>query len=153
MDVNVQTMVHYLQQTINPDASVRREAESFLNSFEHNEGFLLVLFNIMLEESLDRSVRQAAAVAFKNAVKRRWSSDENSLCSSDKQQIKRDIVSVMLHTPQYVQKQLCEAISSIAREDFPQEWSELLPSLVENFSSSDFHRIQGVLRAADPIFW
>ncbi|EGD83313.1 cellular apoptosis susceptibility protein [Salpingoeca rosetta] len=153
MDENVQTMVHYLQQTLDPNPATRKEAEKFLESVEHNEGFLMILVNTMMTDSLDRGVRQAAAITFKNVVKRRWASEENSLAQSDKEQIKTQIISIMLNTPQYVQKQICEAIARIAKSDFPEHWQQLLPSLIEHLQGTDFNAIKGVLRAADPIFW
>ena len=153
MDENVQTMVHYLKQTLEPDAAVRKEAEQYLESVEHSPGYLMILINTMMAEQVEPAVRQAAAIFFKNAIKRKWEQEEGGLSNEDKTQIKEQIIAVMLHTPQFIQKQICEAISRIAKVDFPHNWPQLLPSLVEHLSGTDFHAITGVLRAADPIFW
>lgn len=39
---------------------------------QHHEGFCLALLNIANNDTADEAVRLAAAIALKNAVKRRW---------------------------------------------------------------------------------
>lgn len=41
----------------------------------------------------------------------------------------------MLNAPEAVQKQLSDAISLIGRHDFPDNWPNLLPTIIENFGS------------------
>lgn len=49
--------------------------------------------------------------------------------------IKEQIVTVMLNSPEAVQKQLSDAISLIGKHDFPDSWPNLLPKIIENFAS------------------
>lgn len=48
--------------------------------------------------------------------------------------------------------QLSEAVNLISKQDFPEQWPELLPQLVEKLSVEDFNVINGVLETALAIF-
>eukprot|EP00055_Hartaetosiga_balthica_P015322 m.89700 g.89700 ORF g.89700 m.89700 type:complete len:956 (+) comp8838_c0_seq2:127-2994(+) len=152
-DETEQMMVECLQQTLSQNGQARREAEKYLESVDHNEGFLMLLVRVMVRDDVDKTVRQAASIAFKNCIKRRWSAEENPIAASDKGEVKENIIQIMINTPDYAQKQICDAIAQIAESDFPENWLELVPSLKEHIESNDFHVIAGVLQAADPIFW
>lgn len=100
-------------------------------------------------------MQQAAAIAFKNTVKRQWRSEDGQasvLSDADKEQVKAQVVQLMLATPERVQKQLSEAIAVIAKYDFPDHWQSLMPTLAERLAAADYHAIIGVLRTAQPIF-
>lgn len=62
--------------------------------------------------------------------------------------IKRDIVDLMLHSPEAVQRQLSEAIHIIGKTDFPHNWLDLIPYMAEKFKSGDFNIINGVLQTS-----
>lgn len=62
------------------------------------------------------------------------------------------IVDLMLKSPEIIQNQLSESISYIGREDFPFNWTNLLPQMVEKFATGDFNVINGVLRTAHSLF-
>lgn len=66
--------------------------------------------------------------------------------------IKTQIVDLMVHQPEKVQNQLSEAIAIIGKYDFPHAWDTLIPHMVVQFQSGDFHVINGVLRTAHPLF-
>lgn len=44
-------------------------------------------------------------------------------------------MTVMLNAPEAVQKQLSDAISLIGKHDFPDNWPNLLPKIIENFAA------------------
>ena len=58
----------------------------------------------------------------------------------------------MCTVPSQIQAQVSEAISLIAKVDFPAQWDNLLPELVQQFGSSDPAVVNGVLRTANSIF-
>lgn len=106
-------------------------------------------------DNVDMIVRSASAVIFKNFIKRLWKVEEDQpdrIHPSDRTAIKQAIVSLMLKSPEKVQRQLSEAISIIGREDFPNKWPNLMGEMVERFASGDFHVINGVLLTAHSIF-
>lgn len=109
----------------------------------------------------DVSIRQAAAVSFKNLVRKRWapgsedddtdSSKLQGMSQEDKEQVKQNILNLMCAVPNDIQKQLSEALTIISTHDFPDKWPGLLPDMVTKFSSRDLHIINGVLRSANAI--
>jgi len=153
-----QTLETYLQHTLSPDGDTRRQAEKFLESIERNEGYALMLLKLVEDGSRQTQmspVALAAAITFKNFVKRNWRivEDEPSKVSdNDRNTIKCNLVNLMLNSPEQYQKQLSEAISVIGREDFPEKWPNLLKEMVEKFQTGEFHIINGVLQTAHSLF-
>ena len=58
----------------------------------------------------------------------------------------------MCTVPPQIQAQCSEAISLIAAIDFPKQWDNLLPELIQKFASPDPHIVCGVLETANSIF-
>lgn len=58
---------------------------------------------------------------------------------SDRIAIKNLIVTLMLSSPEAIQKQLSDAISIIGKTDFPTKWPELITQMVEKFSTGILH--------------
>ena len=115
---------------------------------------LLVLSN---KQDLPIHLRIAASVTFKNHIKKNWKcSEENDfadrILAQDRDSIKASITELMLTSPEQIQRQLSDAISIISREDFPDKWPNLLPTMVEQLKAGDFHVINGILRTAHSIF-
>ncbi|KAG7283270.1 LOW QUALITY PROTEIN: hypothetical protein CRUP_005012 [Coryphaenoides rupestris] len=153
-DANLQTLTEFLRKTLDPDPSVRRPAEKFLESVEGSQNYPVLLLTL-LEKSQDNVIRVCAAVTFKNYIKRNWriiEDDLNKISDPDRTTVKANIVNLMLRSPEQIQKQLSDAISIIGREDFPQKWPDLLTEMVTRFQSGDFHIINGVLRTAHSLF-
>ena len=148
---NLQALAGYLSQTLSTDFSVRNPAEKYLEQVERTENYPILLLQLADMESAEMTIRLAAAINFKNFVKRNWRvlPDEASRVSAtDREAIKKNIVRLMLKTPDVVQRQLSDAITIIGREDFPNNWPGLLQEMVKHFRGGDFHQINGVLRTA-----
>uniref|UniRef100_A0A8C9SDI2 Exportin-2 n=1 Tax=Scleropages formosus TaxID=113540 RepID=A0A8C9SDI2_SCLFO len=153
-DANLQSLTEVLRKTLDPDPTVRRPAEKFLESVEGNQNYPILLLTL-LEKSQDNVIRVCAAVTFKNYIKRNWrivEDEPNKISEADRSAIKANIVNLMLSSPEQIQKQLSDAISIIGREDFPQKWPDLLREMVNRFQSRDFNIINGVLRTAHSLF-
>lgn len=118
--------------------------------------FTAVLLQAMGENVLPPHIRQQCAVTFKNYIKRNWEADDGGfgkICEADRTTIKNTIVDMMVRVPERIQAQLSEAIAIIGKHDFTSgKWDSLLPHLVAQFQSGDFHVINGVLRTAHPLF-
>lgn len=153
---NLRTLSSYLQQTLSPDNSVRRQAEKFLQSIEGNQGYPILFLNLVNKNDVDLTIRVAGAVTFKNYIKRNWKRDadngEDTVSPSDRAAIKDLIVELMLQSPEQIQRQLSDAISIIGREDFPAKWPDLLQKMIVKFQSGDFHVINGILYTAHSLF-
>lgn len=148
---NLQALIEYLTHTLSPQYEVRKKAEDYLMSVEGTENYAMLLLRLTNTQEAGAHVRQAASISFKNFVKRNWRIIEdrpNKISPNDRELIKKHIVSLMLSTPEAIQKQLSDAITIIGREDFPTKWSGLIEEMVEKFKSGDFHAINGVLHTA-----
>ena len=137
--MNEDSLKELLVQSISADNASRKNAENFIRSVESQSGFLIVLLQLInrLSSSIDPkdlAIRQSASVLFKNVIKRKWSPEEDSANSAiafnDRETIKTHLIDVMCSTSSDVQKQLAEAVSIIAKYDFPMQWKNLLPQLV-----------------------
>ncbi|KAL3287433.1 hypothetical protein HHI36_001904 [Cryptolaemus montrouzieri] len=152
---NLLTLAQYLQQTLSPDVSVRRPAEKFLEGVEINQNYPVLLLNLVHKPEIEMNIRVSGAIAFKNYIKRNWSTEEDQIDRihmSDRSAVKNLIVTLMLNSPESIQKQLSDAISVIGKNDFPQKWPELITQMVENFATGDFNIINGILRTAHSLF-
>lgn len=49
--------------------------------------------------------------------------------------MKQLIVTLMLSSPEAIQKQLSDAISIIGKSDFPTKWPELIDQMVDKFAT------------------
>ena len=152
---NLRALAEYLLQTLNPDPAVRKAAEKFLSSVEGNEKYAQLLLHTVGSEDTDTNVRLAAAIAFKNLVKKHWrrtSETSAKISDQDRTEVKKVIVSLMLRMPAALQKQLSDAISVIGSEDFPEHWKDLIPEMIRYFTGNDFNAINGVLQTAHSLF-
>ncbi|KAH8391270.1 hypothetical protein KR215_009826 [Drosophila sulfurigaster] len=156
-DANLQLLAGYLQQTLSADPNVRRPSEKLLESTERQQNYPVLLLNLIDKGDMDMTIRVAGAIAFKNYVKRNWAAHEDSdepdrIHESDRNTIKTLIVTLMLHSPTALQKQLSDAVSIIGRHDFPKKWPQLIDEMVEKFASGDFNVINGILQTAHSLF-
>jgi len=154
-EANINQMAVYLQQTLSPDAGVRKPAEEFLKSVEANQNYPVLLLSLVAKEDGDLNIKVAGAITFKNYVKRNWKLHEDApdkIHQTDRDTVKGLIVDLMLKSPLPVQKQLSAAIAIIGHEDFPAKWPNLVNDMVVKFQSGDFHIINGVLQTAHSIF-
>ena len=72
---NLQALSNFLKQTMSPDSKARNQAEDFLRQHEGQRGFALLLLNLLGSDSNDpemQTVKLAAAINFKNFIKRNW---------------------------------------------------------------------------------
>ena len=153
---NLSALAAFLSQTLSEKYEVRKAAEDYLVSVEANQNYAMLLLSLVDSSStqqlaVEPNVRLAAAIVFKNFVKRNWRVVEdrpNKIADVDRDLIKELVVGLMLKTPENIQRQLSDSITIIGQEDFPNKWQGLIPEMVEYFKSGDFHKINGVLRTA-----
>jgi exportin-2 (importin alpha re-exporter) len=134
-------------------------AEGHLKASQKSPGHLLeVLRLVASSDAADAPVRQAAAVHFKNTVKKGW--DVNSedgtdgivISPEDRNTIKSHLVQLMCTVSFQIQAQISEAISLVAAVDYPDNWQNLLPELIQQFNSTDPNVVVGVLKTANSLF-
>jgi len=168
MEPNAETigqLMQYLLATLNPEASVRQQAEAFLTSIEGQPGYGPVLMHCTATETADpahAAGRQVAAVTFKNMIKKYWPDTDDGSASKinaqDRAAIKAQVVDCMVRLPDRMQQQFAEAIALIGKTDFrfapgadTNQWPELIPYMVAQWASGDFNVINGVLQTANSL--
>jgi hypothetical protein len=76
MEVNAENLTGlsgYLEQTLKPEVQLRKPAEDFLRNVEKQKGYSVLLLTLLNpENNADQTIKVAAAIAFKNFVKRNW---------------------------------------------------------------------------------
>ncbi len=80
---NLQVLANYLTQTLSEKYEVRKPAEDYLISVEGSPNFTMLLLQLSEAEQVDITVRLAAAINFKNVVKRNWrevEDQQNKVC-------------------------------------------------------------------------
>lgn len=142
----------YLKQSLIPQTA--KLAETQLRSFEQQPHFAINLLNVIASEPVEPPVRLAAALFFKNLLRRRWVNEDGEYIAhnDDVQYIKAEILNIMVKLPNNLQVQLGESISIIAELDFPHRWENLIDDLVAKLSGYDFVLNKGILIVAHSIF-
>jgi exportin-2 (importin alpha re-exporter) len=160
MEINDQTLASLhdvLQKSLSPDNTARKAAEVFLNKNRSQPGIPLLTLSLItrlttVTTPLEVAIRQSAAVYFKNIIKEHWEPEEGfKILQNEKDTIKTHVVELMTSAPPDVQKQLGEAVSIIAKYDFPKQWETLLPQLVSKLNTTDMMTIKGVMLTANSI--
>ncbi|KAF7231887.1 hypothetical protein EG68_10914 [Paragonimus skrjabini miyazakii] len=129
-------------------------ASKTLNEMHKIIGFVPTLLNIVLEPSLNVSIRQAASLYLKNNISEWWSdpdpdeptdSTKFSIHEQDRQAIRNAIVAAVVSSPLPLQAQLKIALSKILKNDFPSRFAEF-PQQVKHFlSGADQNQWHGAL--------
>lgn len=153
-----------LTNTLTPNKDVRKAAEDALLKLEtSNKLYGLATLYLTCREGLTHEIHVSSAIAFKNFIKRNWrfdpydeTSDQvDKIDPNQRELIKQHITKLMLKSPEYIQRQLSEAITIIGQSDFPEKWPwlivELENSLKENINQN-FNSVYGTLQTAHSIF-
>lgn len=139
--------------SLNP--ATRKHSELNLSDLSTKNSFLPHLLRLILDGSQDHSVRLAGSLYLKNSVKSRWEDEENPISDGDKASLKRELVPAMIYlsgpTDKSSRAQVAEAVSLIAKSDFPEQWPDLIDRLVNSLSPEDHQVNVGVLETIHSI--
>ena len=76
MEINAENLTGlsgYLEQTLKPELQLRKPAEDFLKNVEKQKGYSILLLTLLSpDNTTDPTIKVAAAIAFKNFIKRNW---------------------------------------------------------------------------------
>eukprot|EP00249_Psilotum_nudum_P007668 c20733_g1_i1 orf=1506-4013(-) len=138
---DVHTVYNLLQSALSQDEAVRKPAELMLASCENRPGFCSCLVEIIATKNLEgqSTARWLASVYFKNSINRYWRHRRDILGINDgeKAYLRNKLLELIREENNQVAVQLAILISKIARIDYPKEWSDLFPSMVQKLQSSD----------------
>ncbi|KAJ9099923.1 hypothetical protein QFC21_003928 [Naganishia friedmannii] len=139
-----------LQSTLSPDASTRTAAEQNLDRLLASPEGGLGLCRIALDQQLDISVRQSAAVLISQYVKKYWSGVFPQFvgpwpAEEIKKPIREMLVSGLNDPSSKIRSAMALALSLVAHSDYPDSFPEFLPSLFSILQSGNSQAVQGAL--------
>lgn len=115
--------------SLQADPTVRKQAETQLDTFSHNVGFLAACLDILSNENVQPIVKQSCSIYFKNIILKNWTI--GTLIDNDERPIIRErlLISVT-KLDKIFRNQLLPALSQIIKYDYPNEWSSLLENIL-----------------------
>ncbi|KAJ5246373.1 hypothetical protein N7468_001356 [Penicillium chermesinum] len=134
-----QQLLTLLADTQSPRADTRKSAETQLQQLYVNEAFPISLTAIASHESVPVNLRQSSLSVLRTFIAGAWSPNLDEfkgqvlVNDANKAQIRRALLELATttETPERkVKSSASYAVSKIASADFPDDWPELLPSLL-----------------------
>ncbi|GKZ17940.1 hypothetical protein AbraIFM66951_007816 [Aspergillus brasiliensis] len=152
-----QELLTLLADTQSPVTDTRKSAELQLLRLYSNENFPLTLAAIASHDSVPTNLRQSALSVLRTFIAASWSPvlDEFKgqvlVSDGNKAQLRRallDLATVTETPERKVKSSASYAVSKIASADFPEQWPELLPSLLHiiNDGNSTASALHGALK-------
>ncbi|KAF5016228.1 hypothetical protein F66182_12160, partial [Fusarium sp. NRRL 66182] len=151
-----QELLQLLAATQSPAAPTRQSAELQLLQLFSNEAFPLSLATIAAHDSVDAALRQSAISVLRTFIVASWSPllDEYKgrvwLNDANKATLRNALLNLATtaETNRKIKAGASYAVSKIAAADFPEEWPELLPSLLHiiNDPNSSDGALHGALK-------
>ncbi|RAO71780.1 uncharacterized protein BHQ10_007792 [Talaromyces amestolkiae] len=151
-----QELLQLLAATQSPAAPTRQSAELQLLQLYSNEAFPLSLATIAAHDSVDAALRQSAISVLRTFIVASWSPllDEFKgrvwLNDANKATLRNALLNLATtaETNRKIKAGASYAVSKIAAADFPEEWPELLPSLLHiiNDPNSSDGALHGALK-------
>mmetsp|Transcript_46986 Transcript_46986/g.69588 ORF Transcript_46986/g.69588 Transcript_46986/m.69588 type:complete len:1060 (+) Transcript_46986:78-3257(+) len=163
--MDVEALHVALQQSFSPDANVRDPAEKTIKNLKYVPGATTMLIQVTNEKQVQYEVRQAAAIQLKNICKEAWvervsaltgaplfttDADGNKkapvvLSDEDKTVVKKGLVDTLLNEPdKSIRDLLAETLHTAAVHDYPENWPDLLPLLLNTI------RAEGAIESSAP---
>lgn len=136
-----QQLQNYLAGALLPDPVKQKQAEAFLGKMStapYTNLFIPTLLRIVCNANVEESVRQIASIKFKNSITKGWEyhDDYMEVPEELKPTLRAQMIDVMCSVPHKLQAQISEAVRVMALKDFPDQWPDLLSSLVKKMATS-----------------
>lgn len=150
-----QELLQLLSDTQSPAQETRKNAELRLITLYPNESFPLSLASIASHSSVPVPIRQSALLILRTFIVAAWSPQLDEfkgqilVNDANKSHLRRVLLDLATSPEQDNRKIKASAsyvVSKIASADFPDEWPEILPSLLQVIPNSTDTQLQGALR-------
>ncbi|XP_024396720.1 importin beta-like SAD2 [Physcomitrium patens] len=149
--MDLQTLATVLQSALSTNPEERKAGEERLNQYQHVQGHLAGLLQIIVAAHVDLSIRQCASIYFKNVIARDWVPREPvavpKISDTDKALVRENILEAIVQAPYIIRVQLGECLKTCIHADYPEQWPDLLPAIFNNLKSQDQQRVYGALYA------
>lgn len=145
-------LLNCLNATLDINQEIRSSAEDSLKRASAQPGFGVALAKITVNRGLPLGLRQLAAVLLKQYVKQHWQEGEENyvpptVVLADKVVIRH----LLLQSLDDPHRKICTAVgmavASIAQYDWPEEWPELMSTLLKLITDqTNMNGVRGALR-------
>ncbi|KAI9158233.1 Importin subunit beta-5 [Paramyrothecium foliicola] len=147
-------LVQLLANTQLPDQAPRQQAELDLKRARSNPAFPISLANIAAHASIATNIRQSALTNLRLFIESNWAvedpDDEPQIPISDdvRTQLKQTLLDLVLghEEDRKVKISASYAVGKIAIHDFPDDWPNLLPTVLSVIPSGSDTQLHGALR-------
>lgn len=138
MTATLEEVYEALREAVDGNPAVVKKGESKLQAWETNSGFFYLLIEIFQNTNIDVNLRWISAVYFKNGCIKYWRKNvKNEMSDQEKEEIRLKLLSNINEPVPQIASQIATSIGKLIRIDFPKDWPQLIPFLVENVRSED----------------
>lgn len=118
-----------------PGPNMVAAAASLLEA-EAQPGFGPLLLSLCQPGAAEMHLAQAAAIYFKNFLKRRWLVT-GGLPGAEREALREALVPTAVAAPHGARASLCAGVEELSLSDFPERWPTLLPQLASALHAED----------------
>ncbi|XP_025195675.1 importin-11 [Melanaphis sacchari] len=127
-----QLVYETLLQASSQHPDMLKPAEQKLKEWEVEPGFYSVLFRIFSNQSLDLNVRWMSILCFKQGVEKYWRKNiEHGISEEEKVTLRKMLLTNLSEPVPRLATQVSVIIGRVARLDWPYDWEDLMPELIE----------------------
>ncbi|XP_049885223.1 importin-7 isoform X2 [Pectinophora gossypiella] len=149
--MDTRKLTEILRATIDPNQ--RQQAEEQLSQIHKIIGFAPSLLQVVMLNEVTIPVRQAGVVYLKNLVTAGWQEKEVeegepipfSIHEQDRAMIRDNIVDAIVQAPEIIRVQLCIALKTIIKHDFPTRWTQIVDKIHIYLQNPDANSWMGAL--------
>ncbi|KAI5722793.1 hypothetical protein M8J76_013692 [Diaphorina citri] len=135
-----------LHQAASQNPEILKPAEEKLKSWNTEPGFHSYLVNILKNRNIDNTVRWLGVLCLKNGVMKYWRKGApNEIDSAEKQSLRQVLISDFSEPVPQIELQVAVIIAMIARFDWPDDWPQLVPTLLAAVQDKDSKTQDGAL--------
>ncbi|KAI1336579.1 armadillo-type protein [Xylariaceae sp. FL0016] len=145
-------LVQVLTNTQAAAEGPRKQAELDLKQAQSNPAFPVCLCNIGSHSSISIDVRQSALAVLRQFIERNWSGESDDgptipIADDVKSQIRPIILSIAIDSDdRKIKASASFAASKIANVDFPEQWPDLLSTLLHTIQNGNDGQLHGALK-------
>ncbi|KAF7491892.1 Importin-7 [Sarcoptes scabiei] len=149
--MNILKLVEIFKNTLdnNHDEAIKQ-----LDEIHKIIGFLPTVLQIVMESTIELSIRQAAVVYLKNEIYYYWEEKEMkknepqySIHEQDRNLIRNSIVDALILSPDSIRSTLTLALNYIIKFDFPHKWTGIVDKVVYYLQSPEPNNCLGACLA------
>ncbi|KAL9937117.1 hypothetical protein V8E36_004352 [Tilletia maclaganii] len=167
------TLYKLFGSTLDPHPNVRKAAELEIRKLEPQEGMLSAVFQLVASDEADLSVRQSAAIYLKNRIRGNWDPEISAkraalpvnrvepssgvIAEGERNTIRSGFLPALMHAPPVVRAQIAQALRAIIVYDYPAQWPDLLPIVLQMLNTEEpqtlFAGLSALLEAIRAFRW